>query len=300
MKHTLVILSALVLAVNLGAQTPEHNNYIGINLGEGLGTLSFSPADGDHGSRLGYLVEAKYLYFFDQQFGAAVGLKYSRAYSSATFNYTQTTLNIVHPGNNNTYDATVRVDDLEERQSVGVVSLPIEFYWRNRLQDDLVLLLGAGFQIDIPLTGSYSADKGHYSVSGYFPASGVTYTDLPSYGFDRYAVDESGDIETASLGLSLVADLGVNYALRNAWSLYAGIYMGYGLTNVMSDESSRPLLSVPVAGANEANVYNGAFASNRVDAAHLFSLGIKVGINWGWSYTYPFLKKKKEEKVILK
>ena len=169
------------------------------------------------------------------------------------------------------------------------VNVPIELYWRAPMGERWFFLLGLGAQLDFPMKSSFKADDGSYSVTGYFPATNVEYSNLPAYGFDTYSADESGDVENLKkMGVSLIADLGFNYALSNHWGLYFGIYGAYGLTNLIDEASTSPLLNAPditttpTTGVAVSD-YNGVFNSSQIDELHRLSVGAKIGINVGWN-----------------
>ena len=42
----------------------QHSNYIGFNVGGGMNTLMYNPADGTWNPKLGFLGELKYMHFF--------------------------------------------------------------------------------------------------------------------------------------------------------------------------------------------------------------------------------------------
>ena len=284
MKRISIIFATLLFSVATHAQVNEHSNYVGLNLGGGMNTLSYKPADGDWSPKLGFLAEVKYIHFFGEHFGLGLGFQFNKVNSAAEFNYKQVTNGLTHPSNGLTYDATVGFNNWKERQGVPVLGVPIELYWRTALADRWHFLIGLGAQLDFPMKGSYTADEGNYEVSGYFPSTGVTYTNLPAQGFDTYKADESGDVELKKFGVSIIADLGLNYALTNNWGLYFGIYGGYGLTNLI-DKADKPMIDAPngAMGTPVVNSYNGVLNSNQVDKAHLLNLGLKVGVNLGWN-----------------
>lgn len=286
MKRIFILFGVLVFAIGTQAQMNQHSNYIGFNLGGGMNTLMYKTTDGDWSPRLGFLGELKYMHFFGEHFGMGIGFQFNMENSAATFNnHTEVQNGLTHPANNLTYNSTVGYNDWKERQSLPVLGVPIEFYWRAPMTDRWSFLAGLGVQLDFPMKGSFTAEDGRYSVSGYFPVTNVTYGDpnnpLPAYGFTTYNADEKGDIELKKFGLSVIADLGFNYALNDNWGLYLGIYGGYGLTNLIDEPSTKPMLSTPDATLTNIT-YNGVLNSVQVDEVHLLNVGLKLGVNFGW------------------
>jgi outer membrane protein OmpA-like peptidoglycan-associated protein len=292
MKRIFILFGALALALGSQAQMNQHSNYIGFNVGGGMNTLMYNPADGTWNPKLGFLGELKYMHFFGKHFGMGIGVQFDYSRSGATYDWVENAnnaLSLVHPANNLTYFPHAGFNNWEETQTVMSVNVPIELYWRAPMGERWFFLLGLGAQLDFPMKSSFKADDGSYSVTGYFPATNVEYSNLPAYGFDTYSADESGDVENLKkMGVSLIADLGFNYALSNHWGLYFGIYGAYGLTNLIDEASTSPLLNAPditttpTTGVAVSD-YNGVFNSSQIDELHRLSVGAKIGINVGWN-----------------
>lgn len=289
MKRLVLIFGVLALALGGQAQKNQHSNYIGLNAGGGLNTLMYSPTDGKWNPGFGFLGELKYMHFFGKHFGMGFGVQFDYARANATYNFREVTTGLVHPANGLTYESRTVYNNWKESQTAMFLSVPVELYWRAPMGERWFFLFGLGAQLDLPMKGEFKADEGSYEVRGYFPATNVEYrTDLAngydfrSYGFDTYSANEKGDIkDLKKLGVSLIADLGFNYAMSNHWGIYFGIYGGYGLTNLLDKKSSEPMLDAP-SGTTTINAYNGTINSTQVDEVHLFNVGAKIGINIGW------------------
>ena len=294
MKRIFILFGVLALAMGSQAQMNQHSNYIGLNLGGGMNTLMYSPADGTWNPKLGFLGELKYIHFFGKHFGLGFGVQFDYSRSGATYDWTENANNAIsltHPANNLIYYPHVGFDSWKETQTVMSVNVPIELYWRAPIGERWFFLLGLGAQLDFPLKSDFKADDGSFTVTGQFPAYGpYDLHDLPAYGFDTYTADESGDNEgLKQMGVSIIADLGFNYALSNHWGFYFGLYGGYGITNLLDEVSNAPLLNAPDAATATTTTgplvsdYTGVYNSNQIDELHRLNVGLKIGINVGWN-----------------
>ena len=146
-------------------------------------------------------------------------------------------------------------------------------------------MAGLGAQLDLNLFGKYSANEGQYTTTGHFGVLGYEVGDLPTHGFSTYDANFESDIKKLPASISLLADAGIRYQLKGTWGLYFGLYANYGLTNLSDKNSSTPLLNLDMKNPSQT-VYNGTFASNEVDALHLFRAGVKLTIDWGWYDVY--------------
>ncbi len=284
MKRIIIALAAVTMAFSATAQQSGHDNYIGLNLGGGLNSMTYSPANGKHSLGFGFDAGLHYAYFFNEHFGLGFGVHYTRANAYARYNYTEVTTGLTHLNNPNVhYTLSTKYDNWKERQTIGVLGIPVEFFYRAALDKKWTFIGGLGFEFDLPMSGKYNLSDGKYTTTGTFPALGdYVVAGMPEHGFATYEAISNSKIDNLKLGVSIIADLGVRMALNNNWGLYFGIYGGYGLTNMLKDKSDAPLVLIN-AKEPAKHDYNGTFASNEIDAMHLFRLGVKVGIDFGWT-----------------
>ena len=284
MKKT--ILAAAIISIfsiqHSVCQGQEHSNYLGLDLGGGIGTALYSPAHGDRSIGLGFGAGLHYAHFFGRHFGLGFGVNYSRLAASTTYDFTETTTGLSHASNPGvTYDLSTTFDGWRERQAMGLLGIPVEFFWRTPLGRH-ALIVGLGAQFELPLHASYTANEGAYVTTGYFPSIGHSVGDLPQHGFSAYDADFQADIENLKPSVSLLADLGLRFALGGRWGFYAGLYASYGITGTLDEVATDPLLKLSDNSADEI-VYNGTFASAEVDGAHLLRVGLKLGLDLGWN-----------------
>lgn len=281
MKRILILFAAVTMTFSVMAQSGEINNYIGFTLhpAAGLNTMLCNPVDGTHHPGVGYNFGLHYAHFFNDSYGFNIGFRYDRVRSATEYNFTELTPGLTHADNPGvTYDLTTQFDNWKERQAVNVLSIPVEFFWRNVVNERWTVLAGLGLAAELPIGGKYVSDGGTFTTTGYFPSIGHTVSDMPSHGFDTYSEDFEGKIEDLKVGLSVLADFGYRLSLRNNWGLYFGVYAGYSL-NSMAKETEEPLA---IIDPNSEMKYNGTFASNQIPGLHLLRVGLKLGIDLGW------------------
>ena len=296
MKRLVIFMAAAALACGAQAQEAGHSNYIGINIGGGLQGMACSPAQGDHTLGLGLGAGVHYAHFFGPHFGLGFGVRYASAASSTLYNFTESTADLTHSSNPGVrYDLNTTFDHWREHQRLGFVSVPVELFWRVPMGSAWALMVGLGAQADFNVGGTYRADEGTYATTGHFHAIGHRVQDLPQHGFSTYDADFESDIDRLPMGVSLLADLGVRRALGPAWGLYLGLYGTYGLSN-LAGESAAPLVNIGSGDASQMD-YNGTFGSSQVDALRLVGVGVKVGLDFGWSCAAA--QPAKEEPVLV-
>ncbi len=281
MKRIFILFGVLALALGANAQSYQHSNYIGLNINGGFNTMTIGTTDmGTAKLGLGYGAGLRYTHFFGTHFGIGLGAQFNCANSKVVYNNEEVTPNQTHADNPAvTYDLHTVYDNWTERQSLYYLSVPVELYWRAPVSERAFVLIGLGAQFDMPLFGKYKTVDGEFRTEGYFPSLGYTVNNLPDHGFLTYDEEVKGDANITKKGISVIADLGFNYALSNNWGLYFGIYGGYGLTNLMDSVSTKSLLEV---ADDNSITYNSTLASDQADALSLLNFGAKLGINLGW------------------
>lgn len=277
------MVALLALGISAGAQINQHSNYIGLNLGGGMNTLLYSPADGSRGLGWGYMGELKYIHFFGRHIGLGLGANFNMSHASTTYDFTEVTTGLTHPSNGLAYDEHNVFNSWKERQRLATLNVPIELFYRNKISERWSYMIGLGAELNFPMFGNYSAEDGSYEIQGVFPAYGsYPVRNLPDYGFRTYDADVDADIEMSKMGVSLIGELSFNYALSNHWGLNFGVYAGYGITDMLDELSTDPIVKINDADVNQID-YAGTLSSNQIDKLHLLNVGVKLGVNLGWS-----------------
>lgn len=281
MKRILTIILAVSFVWCAAAQENVRGNYVGLTVDGGLGTLLYSPANGEYIPGLGLGVGVEYSCFFTPSIGFKIGLHYAMTQTTSLYNFKEVTPDLVHADNPYVhYDLNTAFDGWRERQELTFLGVPLEFLLRKRVSRWGALMAGLGVQIDLNTYGKYTAHEGRYTTTGYFKVLGYEVGELPTHGFDTKDAAFESAINKLPINISCLAEVGLHYALKDHWGLYVGLYANYGLTNV-AKSSADPLLRLDAANAMQP-VYNGTLASNEVNSAHLFRAGLKIGIDLGW------------------
>lgn len=280
-KHFLTII-VMAIATTVSAQQSTHDNYIGVSFGGGLNTMLYKPANGTQSLGGGIDAGLFYGHFFNQTVGLGVGLQYTWANANALYNWSEVSTGLTHPDNPNTlYNLSTTYTDWKERQTMGVLSIPVEVLFRKELSNRWAFIGGVGLSIDFPIHGAYSPKGGTYATTGVFPKLGsYTVSNLPEHGFDTYTTTQGGKINNiAKVGGSVLADLGFRVALNDNWGMYMGVYFGYGFTNLLAEAKSNPMV---IINEQQQIDYSGTFASDETAKANLLRFGVKIAFDFGW------------------
>ena len=278
------IIAAAALAISASAQQSGHNNYIGVSFGGGLNTMLYQPTNGQHQLGAGFDAGLFYARFFNRTVGLGVGAQFSWYNASSLYNWNETTYGLVHVDNPGvTYNLTTAFNNWSERQNVGVVSIPLELLLRKTFNDRWSLIGGVGASLDLPIYGKYIAQGGTYTTSGVFPKLGTYVVDnMPEHGFSTYANFSNSKVNNlAKVGASVIGDLGARVAMNDNWGFYFGVYVGYGVTNLLAEPKDNPFLLINTTDPSIID-YAGTFDSNQTTKANLLRCGLKLAIDFGW------------------
>ncbi len=98
--------------------------------------------------------------------------------------------------------------------------------------------------------------------------------------FEGNTTTQGGKIgNLAKVGASVIGDLGCRVALNDNWGMYFGLYVGYGLTNMLAQAKTDPLVMI---NAKQQIEYSGTFASCETAKVNLLRCGLKIAIDLGW------------------
>lgn len=284
MKRVYIIIAATLLATGVQAQGNQLSNYMGVNIGAGMNTIMYNPNNGSHYNGLGFGASLQYAHFFGKHLGFSVGAQYATYNASAKYNQKIAGHDTIHPDNGLQYTPITVYNNWRERQTINVLSIPVEVLLRAQIGESWAFLLGLGAQFDMPVGAKYSANAGTFENRGYFPLTNVEYSNLPEFGFHPWNASEvpDGDIDVNKKGVSVIADLGCNHWLGDNWGYYFGIYGSYGVSNLYDDaNANNDMLRISSSDASQLE-YNSTIASDRVNKYNLFSAGVKLGLNLGW------------------
>ena len=257
--------------------------YLGFTFGVGINAISSPGAEGSRTPGVGFDFGAHYTHFFSR-FGFGAGMHIVRTNSHTTYNFDETTEGLTHADNPGAhYTLYTHFDDWKERQSMVVIALPVEAFYRMPVGGGRFFICGAGVEFDMPTKGSYTAAGGSFTTSGMFPALGpYRVGDMPEHGFATYDEVAETSIGGFRPGVGVLADLGMRLPLGDGGGVYVGLYATYGLTSLVRADGAGPLLEINKRDASRID-YHGTFGwdggTSSVPALHLIRVGVKVGVD---------------------
>jgi len=263
----LILPAFLALLLHVHAQVKEVKQYLYINAGGGMHSLSYNLQNGTRKDGSGYTVNAGYSHFFTPHWGVQTGLGLQSVSATALLNYMAGTPSVDADGDS--YEFRTYYNNWKEKQRVLLFDIPLGLQYTHALGKKLSLLATAGGKIDIPLTSDYKIKSGEIVTKGFYSQWNAEVSDNARHDFTTITHRPSGDLSLKTC-CSLFADLGGLYPLSDKLDLYMGAYMGYGLSN-LANRGSKMVYQ-------QDGTYNGVLASNLIDRVRPVTFGVKVGL----------------------
>ncbi|GHV67937.1 hypothetical protein FACS1894199_14360 [Bacteroidia bacterium] len=225
-----------------------------------------------------------YTYFMTEQWGISTGLEFSLSSSTLTADKFSDDYTLAFPravGEDEKLKFTSEFEGYEEKQSATYLHIPLMLRFQttgtHRFQ------MGAGLKVGFALSGSYDVAIKSLTTTGDFPKTALTVYDEAQHALTTYSnVTSSGDL---SLGLSvaLSMDVGMHWGLSDKLGLYTGVYLDYGVVNILPSPTAHlvgydPDIAYDPTSTASPLPHNSALTTPLVDKANLFSVGVKVGV----------------------
>jgi outer membrane protein OmpA-like peptidoglycan-associated protein len=252
---------------------------------------------------LGSVLELKYAYFFNQNWGISLGVGLSHYAAKAKFNFEGIILDYVDPAfsvnaNNpaTTYDLIYYSQDLVEKQKIWAIEVPLQANYENKFGGKNGIYVGLGVKGFFPFAAKdiFTGD-GEIVTKGWEDYTYALYQDMPNH-FGTYPYTGKTVKTKLRCSVDLTADIGGIFALCNKVDLYVGVYSSFGFLDILpkadkkvdfisNAENSEEGFEVNgLMGSNFLQQYNLANASNKDYKAvsekwHLFQVGLKVGFH---------------------
>lgn len=288
-------------------------SYLSISGSVGVSGLDYElnslGENGSGSSKLGFGVDFRYSYYFDNHWGFATGLGISRYANEGKlagsiadgsyFNLGMLTDDDL-AGRPIDFELRARLSNLEERQTTFFLDVPIMLMYQTRFgeEEKWGMYGGVGVKLQFPFSTKYKIRNGSNSqlnVSGYYPGIPVdmgapSEPPVPQHGYgtisDPNSIHDWDGDGSFKMGVAGTIDLGVIIGMGESTDLMIGGYLDYGLTNVKKN-GNRGLLSAPekyhpAADSNIGNgiTYNGMMHSDVTGKIKPVSFGGKITLRF--------------------
>jgi len=219
----------------------QHLHELSVYGGGGLSTLAYKVTDGQQKHGLGGHFGLGYHFFFAPKWGIGTGGEL--AFYNARYNLNNLNINYMTTDmNGDPFDFRSTVNSYKEKQHAMLLQIPLMLYHQSKQTDSKLQYYGAvGGKYGISMNGKYS-NTASLSNAGYYAYEDALYDTQEFMGFGYFPGRKAnGGLDFKSL-FFLSAEAGVKWRLNESWSLYTGVYVDYGLNNIMEKQN---VMSMP-------------------------------------------------------
>ncbi|MDR1342353.1 MAG: OmpA family protein, partial [Prevotellaceae bacterium] len=184
------------------------------------------------------------------------------------------------------YDLHTELVSYREQQQATFVHIPLMLSYQSRHRHPLYAQ--AGVKLSIPLGARYEIRDAVIRSESYYPALDNTVQGPPYMGFGTFSDRSAEGTLDMKLVYTAAAEAGVKWRLARALSLYAGLFVDYGLTEALRSPRTESLMQ-PNAAAPESFTMGSVLASryapdNRaIDKVSLMAAGLKLRLAFGFT-----------------
>ena len=272
----------------------------------GISALNYKPTFGNRDWGLGGTFGMGYTFYFHKNWGIHTGLEialYNTTYHLKKLKdmYTRFGFDDLTPGwtgENEIIDYHTELSNYTERQQLYNLSIPLMLQFQVPFYNEKHLFYAlAGTKISTPIQNTYQSNATLYTWYYDYKTNQEFRPDPTNYGlpyledlgcFYNFPYSTGQQKNTFKIAGLATAEMGVKWELNSKLSLYTGVYVDYGFTN-MSKHSGKRFFEFDAENAEMISnsiltsqyAHNGNPVANFTDKISPLAFGIKirVGIN---------------------
>ena len=265
MKTALTALCFLALTIKASTQTINMPQYeFSFNVAGGISTLNYKIDNAT--LKRGFAGNAGFgfHYFFNDNFAITTGLEAALYRATINASTIESAKYIVVEGYqwDEEYIYHYNITGFEEKQNLLALQLPIMAKFLMPLgESNHNLFLALGGRLGYSLWGNYeqSAQSFEQRIFDFF---GIISPDRVSPSLHE-GFNQKASLKFANFNAMASAEAGVRWKLNDKFSLYTGVFVDYGLLNIIPKRTEEALIMFAGMSGNFQN-----FAHNSILSAH--------------------------------
>ena len=262
----------------------QHKHEFSLYGGGGLSTLNYKATFGEQKYGLGGHLGLGYHFFFSPKWGLGTGAEL--AFYNARFNMSGLDIHYMATDMDGTaFEFRSAVNSYKEKQRAMLLQIPLMLQFQTGSKHQF--FIAAGGKAGIPLKEKYSSTAS-LSNAGFYAYESSLYDTQEFMGFGNFSGKKSNGSLDFKTAFFVSAETGVKWRLGEKWSLYTGLYLDYGLNNILKKQNvaSQPSLVVynsadPPAFAVNSIIKSQYNAKSFTDKITPMAVGIKLRVAFG-------------------
>lgn len=230
---------------------------------------------------IGFGFGINYTYNTESNFGITTGVGLTSYGGKATSESLSGEHTLDDNGNN--FQFNYSIIGYSEKQSATLFTVPVMLQYRFPFdsRSSNFFVLGAGMKFGLPISTTTTASMEKITTSGHYTYEDQTYTDLPQHGFvsEQSIVNANSSVD---FGFSMMASVeaGLHFSFNERTGLYTGLFIDYGVNNILKPGDKYIVESQP-SDPLRVIKYNSILNTEMVNKINMYSVGIKLGVQFG-------------------
>ncbi|GHV72292.1 hypothetical protein FACS1894201_00660 [Bacteroidia bacterium] len=237
----------------------------------GLSSLRYTTTTSVYNHGLGGLMGANIRHYLNKNWSLGTGLDMSlHNVNTSISNFSYNCL-IKNPATSvSRIENTITLRHYEEHQQAIFLQIPAMLRYQTAEQ----FYGSVGFKLTIPLSSRFNTTDGTVTISKVV-ADNLIQADPGYYG--TYPVDASGKNVLSGVALSFSVEAGMKWSLKNERVIYTGVYIDYGLNNILAKQNG-DFIRISPDGVSTRSVLSSQHTPNYrfFKRASPLSAGIKI------------------------
>ncbi len=256
--------------------TDRPHSELYVRAGGGMSGVNYSVAGGESTISWGLQGGVGFTYMLHANWGVGIGLELASYNTTATLRDGLTMAIPLIYDSGDPFEWRISTVGYEETQTAYLFNVPIVVHYQRPVANAISLYVDAGIKIGMSAGATYEASAASISTGGYFPVTDELITGGPGSGFGTL-VDWQHE---GSLGLSAmyaaVAEVGAKFRVAANMSLYAGLYIDYGLNNISGESKISMISYLPVDLQDNKTGHSMLRSTTLVDRVSTLAFGINL------------------------
>lgn len=267
---------AILVLFNVAVQAQELN----LKINAGTSGILYDSSIGNGNLKFGGGIGVGYTYFFSSHWGITTGIDVMYNQNSFELNNGNTITSYEVDDQTSAFEYRVTPSKYKEDQHFISAAIPFLLQYRTAVAYKTQLYFGFGGKILFPGKHSVKASASELQLTAYYPDLNLLIDDLPSHGFGK--VSSWQDKTTVSLEPSflLSAETGLTFKIKENTQLYTGIYVDYGLSNLVKESPDRNIVAYNPNGLDNIQS-NGTIGNKKIiQESRYLSIGFQFKLGF--------------------
>ncbi|GHS85213.1 hypothetical protein FACS1894201_04670 [Bacteroidia bacterium] len=258
----------------------------GVHLNGGMGALMYKPDDGTLSSGLGVGVGLDYNLSLGKRLLLSTGAEmhtFNRKLSGADLSGATDATDATRTN----FEFRYALSDYKEQQQLLLLQIPVMFHFLiGKYPEKQCIMFGIGAKIGVPMSFTYKSQATDIHAAGYYLPEGALYDKQTFMGFGDFKTNDQSSSIAAKVSVSASVDLGMRWTLENNNKFFLGVYLDYGLTNLLTDDKGSMIdynATSPTTYAAKSVLIskNGAAGNPYVKDVKTTAIGVKMAFTFG-------------------